>query len=339
MTETSAIVQRVLAGTDRNLLMMAADGVLPVPMAELVPLQIQLTRSVDQEVAARARGSLRAMPSRLVANYVRDDAPRNVLNYFALEVDEPTVLEAILQRRDVPRSLLKAIAESLSPDLQEILLLRQDAIVEEPRILEALERNPRVSVFTKRRIAEYREHLLPTEKTEAEQATKGPPQEATEEEVKAAIQKVREGSPTEGEVDDLTGLSELQIRLLPVPVRMALTRGASRTLRGILVRDPNIWVALGCFHNNKFTDQEVEQICLNRNSHEDVLTAICRDRRLMTKYAVVSALVRNPRTLIGTAVKLVPRLSVRDLRDLRRDRNVPDPVRKTADRLYRIKLK
>ncbi len=339
MSETSAIVRQVLAGTDRELVMMAADGVLPVPMAELVPLQIQLVRNADHEIAARARGALRTIPSRLVANYVRDEAPKAVLSYFALEVDEPTVLEAILQRRDVPRPLLKAVAESLSPDLQEILLLRQDAIVEEPKILEALERNPRVSVFTRRRIAEYREHLLPVDRSKKKRVASKPPPEASEEEVKEAIEKVRDSTSVEGEVENLTGLTEMQIRLLPVPVRMTLTRGASRALRGFLIRDPNIWVAVGCFHNNKFSDQEIEQICLNRNSHEDVLTAICRDRRLMAKYIVVSALVRNPRTLIGTAVKLVPRLSVRDLRDLRRDRNVPDPVRKTADRLYRIKTR
>ena len=45
--------------------------------------------------------------------------------------------------------------------LQEALLLRQDAIVEEPLILDALERNPYLSPFSRRRILEYREHLLP----------------------------------------------------------------------------------------------------------------------------------------------------------------------------------
>ena len=33
-----------------------------------------------------------------------------------------------------------------------------------------------------------------------------------------------------------------------------------------------------------------------------------------------------------------PALSVRDLRDMGRDRNVPDVVRSTALRLYRIKV-
>jgi hypothetical protein len=35
----------------------------------------------------------------------------------------------------------------------------------------------------------------------------------------------------------------------------------------------------------------------------------------------------------------VARLSVKDLKNLARDRNVPDAVRSTADRLYKIKNK
>ena len=49
------------------------------------------------------------------------------------------------------------------------------------------------------------------------------------------------------------------------------------------------------------------------------------------------ALIFNPRTPLPTAMRLIPRLSVRDLKDLGRDRNVPDAVRSTALRLYRIK--
>jgi hypothetical protein len=53
----------------------------------------------------------------------------------------------------------------------------------------------------------------------------------------------------------------------------------------------------------------------------------------------MKALIQNPRTPLPTALKYVPRLSVRDLRDLAKDRNVPDAVRSMALRLYRIKQK
>jgi hypothetical protein len=40
---------------------------------------------------------------------------------------------------------------------------------------------------------------------------------------------------------------------------------------------------------------------------------------------------------VALALRLVPRLAVRDLRFLSRDHNVADPVRTLAQRLYRIK--
>lgn len=338
MSQSAQIIQEVLAGRNRNLQLMAASGVLPVATDELIPLQIRLASSGDAEIAETARGALRSLKPKILASFLAEQASASALSFFALEVDEPIVLETILQRRDVPLNLLKAVASSLSPDLQEILLLRQDAIVEDPSILDVLETNPHLSLFARRRIAEYRQHLIPRKKEEA--GASQPVEEATEEEVAAAIQQVQQEHPEEGgEPEEITGLTDAQIRLLPVPVRMKLTRGASPKMRGILIRDPNPNVAQAVLNHNKFTDREVEQICLNRNSHEELFLIIARNRQWMSRYAIISAMVRNPRAPVGTAVRLVPRLSIRDLRDMRRDRNVPDPVRKTADRLYRIKLK
>ncbi|MCP4656499.1 MAG: hypothetical protein GY856_13890, partial [bacterium] len=45
----------------------------------------------------------------------------------------------------------------------------------------------------------------------------------------------------------------------------------------------------------------------------------------------------NPRTHLPIALKYVTRLSMRDLRDLARDKNVADGVRTRALRLYQAK--
>lgn len=339
---TAALVDQVRSGSNRELQMMAAGGVLPVPPNELIPLQVTLAGSQDREVANIAANSLRALEPRLLASFLSLEADLRTLNYFALEVSDPKVVEAILQRRDVPRSLLVALAPNLGEELQEVLLLRQDAILEEPRILKALESNPQISKYSRRRIREYREHLLPAVAPDESAVELDRPvvEEATDEEVAAAIAAVKAEAPAEAaEVEEHTGLSEAQIRSLPIPVRMRLTRGASRSMRAVLLRDSSSSVAIGCLLNNHFSDQEIEQACLNRTTHEDVLAAISRNRHWVGRYSVIAALVRNPRVPVGNAVRLVPRLSVRDLRDLSRDRNVADPVRQTANRLYRIKTK
>lgn len=338
----SPLVQQVLAGTNRQLQLMAARGLLPVPPEELIPLQVTLASGGDMEIADLATTALRSLDPRLAANFLTRDAAPEALTFFALEVNDPTVQEAVLRRRDVPRPLLVALAPSLEPDLQEVLLLRQDAIIDEPRILDALERNQQLSGYARRRIGEYRQHLVPATPVAAPVSSSTAIPEATDEEVQVAIASVRGAAAPAKPLDDdeLADLNEAQVRLLPLPVRMKLSRKAkTRSLRAILIRDSNSLVATSCLENNHFSDPEIEGICHNRNIHEDVLLSILRNRQYMSKYAVVSAVARNPKVPINMAMKLVPRLSVRDLRDLRRDRNAPDPVRKLAARLYQAKMK
>jgi hypothetical protein len=120
---------------------------------------------------------------------------------------------------------------------------------------------------------------------------------------------------------------------------MQLSRGAPRNLRQILIRDSNAAVALSVLNNNAMTEAELEQVAANRAVLEEVLEDISRKPRWMRKYRIMRALVGNPRTPVGIAVRLTAQLSVRDLRSLSRDRNVAEAVRAHALRLYRIKLK
>jgi hypothetical protein len=330
LTDSNASLLAQLRGGDRQLQMLAAGGLLPFPPDQLIPLQVELARGADLEVAERARQTLVSIDPRIATHFLDSAAKERELQYFAREASHPLVLERIVRRRDVPRRILVDLARRLPPDLQEILLLRQDAILDEPAILDALSFNPEVSSYSLRRINEYREHLLPRHRLRVEE------EEIDDEALKAAIEEVR-AAPAVGEIDTQTGLSEGQIRLLPVPARLKLARGAPRMLRAILLRDTNAQVALAVVMNNDLSEQEVEQLANNRAVVEEVLEHIAKRRDWIGRYNVMKALVQNPRTPLATAVKLIPRLAVRDLRELSRDRNVPDAVRSTALRLYRIK--
>lgn len=334
--QVQSLVDLVLSGSNREVQRLAASGLLPLAPEDLIPLQVRMAQGTDAELADLAHGALANLEPWLVSRYLADLAPREVLDYFAAGSQHPVILEAILRRRDVPSGVLVQLARRLAPDLQEVLLLRQDIIVEEPQVLDALAENPNLSSFCRRRIAEYREHLLPRaparETAEEETAAEA----VADEELEAALAAARE-EPADGEVEETTGLSEIQIRSLPVPIRMRLTRGAPRTLRNILVRDSNPMVAVSVLTNNVLSDQEVEQIASSRVVVEEVLAEIGRRREWSSKYSVVCALVRNPRTPTGMSVRLIPRLAIRDLRDVSRDRNIPEAVRSTAARLYKIK--
>lgn len=331
----SSLLEQVRSG-NRQLQLLAAEGMLPLPPEELIPLQVELAQVDDPEVSERARESLRKVDARHAQPFLERRAEESVLSWFAEETSHPALIETILRRRDVPRRILARLARRVPPDLQELLLLRQDAIIEEPAILEALEENPQVSSYSLRRIAEYREHLLRRERSAAPAPEL--PEEMDDEELAEAIAVVSE-LPAVGEIDDKTGLTEGQIRQLPVPARLKLTRGASRTLRTLLLRDTNAQVATSVIINNSLSDQEVEQTAANRSVVEEVLLLISKRREWVGKYNIMKSLIQNPRTPLPTALRLVPKLAVKDLRDIGRDRNVPEAVRSTALRLYRIKQK
>lgn len=330
----TSLLEQVRSGSNRQLQLLAAGGFLPLAPEDLIPLQVSFARGGDPELAGRAAAALRAIDVRLAAPFLEREADGDVLAFFATEATHAHLIEVILRRRDVPRYLLVDLARRIPADLQEILILRQDAILEAPEILDALERNPELSSYTQRRIAEYREHLLPKERRAAPAVPEG---EIDDAELAAAVEGVKRSTPAEGEVETQSGLSEAQIRMLPVPARLKLSRGAGRSLRSILLRDSNVQVALSALLNNSLTEQEVEQAANSRSVAEEVLEAIAKKREWISRYKVARSLVQNPRTPLPVALRLVPRMSVRDLRDLARDKNVPDAVRSTALRLYRIK--
>jgi hypothetical protein len=333
----SPLVTQALAGTNRELTLLAARGMLPVAPEELVPLQVQLTVSADDEIAAAAAESLRGLAARVLVPFLAREAPPEVLTWYAYHSRDREVIETLLRRRDVPVEVLFHLAPQLGADLQELLLLRQDRITASPELLDALETNPQLTAYSQRRIREYRDHLLGGAGVAAAEArAAAAAEEAEEHEVQEAITRVR-GAPAEGEIEEQTGLSEGQIRQLPVNVRLKLARRAPKTLRHFLVRDPSPLVAVAVLQSNPLTETEVEQFSRSRSVVPEVLDYIAKQRQWMSKYPVIVGLVNNPRTPLNIALPLLNRVSVRDLRIMMKDRNLPDAVRQQAMRFYRVK--
>jgi hypothetical protein len=337
---TDDLVERVRSGDDPKLVLLAAQGLLPIAPEDLAPLQVGFAEGSDPDLAGLASASLASLPAGRVAGMIHHGASREVLVWFARTRDEADVLEAVLRRRDVPRELLAELAAKVPERVQEVLLLRQDAILERPEILDALEGNPELSAYSRRRIVEFRTHLLPSreEAAEVEEPEEEREPEPSDEEVLEAIEEAHARTADAGaEVDHQTGLTEIQVRLLPVPVRRKLARGATKSLRWILIRDPNPQVAVTAPSEGGLSEGEVEQVAANRAVVGDVLEEVARRRDWVTKPKIVSALVHNPRTPAGVAIRLLPRIPVRELSGLSKDRNISSAVRTQAGRLYRMR--
>ena len=100
---------------------------------------------------------------------------------------------------------------------------------------------------------------------------------------------------------------------------------------GALVRDQPDGLVRGARSHRR----RIESFSAMRNISDQALRRIGSDREWTKKYAVVSNLVKNPRTPIGVSMNLVARLTPRDLKSVVVDKNVPEAVRKHAQKFVR----
>lgn len=345
--QQNQLYEQILSGTNRQLQVMAAQGLVPLPPETLIPLQVALCASPDAEISGFAVTAMASLEPGIGVTFVQERAGERELRYLGLHAENEEIVEAVLRRPDVPRGVLMDLAPGLPPELQEILIHRQDAILDQPEILPALEQNPELTNYVKRRIWEYREHLLPAEKVPRKDPAEiqAESEAISEEELDEAIAEIKakskEEAGGEGEeevaLDETRRLTDVQIRSLPVPMRMKLARNANKQVRQLLIRDTNSQVAVTVITGNSLPDSEIEQIASSRTVCDEVIREIPKKREWIQKYTIAKALVKNPKTPLHIATRLVPRMSVRDLRDLAKDRNIPDAIRQMSLRLYQNK--
>jgi len=128
-----------------------------------------------------------------------------------------------------------------------------------------------------------------------------------------------------------------KIAKLDIKGRIQLAMKGSKEERAILVRDGTKIIALAVLDSPKITDGEVEKFAGQKNVLEAVLRAIPMKRRFAKNYAVVRALIFNPRTPLDVSLGLMKNLLVTDLKNLSGNKEVAETVRKLALRMFKQK--
>jgi len=159
--------------------------------------------------------------------------------------------------------------------------------------------------------------------------------EETPEERAAIVGKIL-GEMKADENDEISGerISMVQkIMGMGMKDRVKFAAKGDREARNVLIRDPNKIVAQAVIKNPKITEQEVEKISTMKTVPEDVLRVVAMDKKFARNYVIIHNLAKNPRTPIGNVISILTRLQLRDLLGIQKNRNVPDAVRKQAQRL------
>ena len=354
--ESNPLVDQIRrGGVPLDVRMMAAEGALPLKPEDLVDLLELMHRDPLAEVANLATRTFSELSIDTLLPLVKArDASIEVLAWTLEVRTDPKLLEACLQNTATTDEAIAHQAARLPESLAELVVINQTRLLRHPTLLERIESNPMLSRDQRRRLVELREtfSIGATPEPEARPAPPPPPPPpapvepptpAAQPEAPAADENLIEIKPeeaesilTEEEKKDEKAMSSLQ-RLFSLKtgqkIKAALTEDSQT--RSFLIRDPNRLVSLAVLGSPKITEAEIEGIASMKNVSDEVLRRIGTNRDWTKKYTVINSLVKNPRTPLPIAMGFISRLQPRDIKALAVDRNVPEAIRRSAQRFVK----
>lgn len=341
----------------------ASRGALDLPAAEMLEILVFLS---DHSIfGEQARMTLAGFDEAGSSAALADPcAPREVLHYFLVPRNRrPKLLPTIFDNPSTSEDILSAIAETATRETTE-LLLSSARVMRSTRILKPLLNNPNITpeeygqlteklsslgvdvaeelgTVTDVHVLEWlKEHAAELEAEERESkpfSLMGGMDELGGDEPSVVTAAALEAAKGKSAEDDAR-LSVLQkLARMKVSERIKVAMVGTREERAILIRDSSKLVSSAVLSSPKVSDQEIETFANLKNVRENVLRDIARNHKFMKSYVVVRNLSNNPRTPLDLSLGLVKNLMSPDLKTLSMNKNVPDTLRKMAQKLFKMR--
>jgi len=333
-------------------------GDLPIPTADLLCV---LSHAVftDSPLSGKALETLAGLPSYIVMGAISGPVETaDVLGLVLLHRHEPELLEAALLNGTLTAEWMERAIPALPERHLEIALNNQVLWIQRPTILDALETHPAGTTNLKRRITEFRKEVLgqldssgakerieilddvdsgaldkawselplPTE--DESQGAHGPVPQARDT-AQVAVQAVQRVPPPQQH-----GTLAQRIMKLAPNQKIVLALRGGKEERTILMQESNRLIQVNIVRNGRITEGEIAHIAQMRTAHEEVIRIISNNREWTRKYQILKNLVSNPRTPLPIALSLIGRVNEFDLKHMSKDRNIPDALRREAQRLF-----
>ena len=249
--------------------------------------------------------------------------------YLAAPNIRPALLPLLLGHPDSPEDAIVALAGSAGPEAVQIILDQLD-LLKTPALV-ALKANPTYLHWQKQPPPQG--YVLEVDLLDLliqEMDTEKPP---TVEELERAFTDA--GVSTGDSAGASKGGLVTKIARMKVAQRVKLALLGTREERAMLIRDTSRVVFRAVLGSPKLTDAEVESFSMQKNVSQEVLRLISMNRKFMKNHVILKNLANNPRTPIDVSLPLLNRLLANDLRALSGSREVPETLRKMAQKLIR----
>ena len=340
-SQLSPAAQRALTPGPARL--MAARGLAPLPHPrDMVSVLYQLSLDSDAAVVHAARTTAAGLPDRVLIGALTDSAldPR-VLDYFAeLHAGRLDVLQVIIANPGTAGRTIAQLAGRLGTDDVDLIAQNEQRLLSSPEIIGAMFHNRRARMSTVDRAIELAarnqvkvpnipgwEGIARAALSVDTSAAPTPDADAD----RAFAQAVGDDggrADTDAEADESGDISARMpnVAAMTVPQKMRLATLGNKFVRSTLIRDTNRLVAGAAIRAPGVTDVEAAKYAGNHSLSDDVIKYIAGRREWTKNYGTKLALVQNPKTPIADAMRLLPHLRDRDMRNVSRSKGIASAV-------------
>jgi hypothetical protein len=285
---------------------------VPLGAEDRVELLTVLAADADPTIADRAQNALLTQPlASFLAATARPDADVRFFTYCTDSLGEkPGVADALAKSSACPTAHVARLANHLTSAGIQALLDNLDRFVSDPQLVIAVASSTAATAEQRDLLAEMQKGAVASAEI-AEAAAEAEPDPVKRE---TLMQKV-------------THMNVVQ--------RLTLALKGGKPERMLLIKDPNKLVQRCVLQSPRLTETEVEAFASMTNLTGEILRAIALTRAFMKNYSVVRNLVNNPKTPLDVSLHLFPRLTATDLVKLTANKNVPETLRTSAQKLHR----
>ncbi len=325
----------------------AARGFLPLDHDGQMRALLAVLDDPDPETAETARATFAAHPLDDLARFLETADPSGIeIDTLTRYCADGAVLERAVRHRNVDDQTLLRLARTSTGSPQDALVVNQVRLLRLPALIDALFENPDLTSESRRRLNETREEFFDKEERrrqavergiqeaiEAEETARAAAEAGESDEAAEEASADGEAAPSEEDQAISGGALFRRIGVMTVQEKVNLAYSGGKEERRILIGDSNSLVGQAVLKSRGLTIAEIEAFCLMRHLDAEIFRKIASNREWIRKQAVMVALVKNPAVPIALTLPLIKHLSIRELKAVGRDPNLPEGVRLTAKKL------
>ena len=330
---------------------MGAKGLVPaVAPLDLCTLLFMLSFDPDEPIRDTARKTAEGLPDKIWSVALRSEGVKaQVLDWLADRfAGKDAAMELVLLNPSASDETVARLAPVVSQKLADIVRQNELRLLRHDAIIRGLCQNPNALASSVDGACDFcvRNGLTLLDVPQLVEAHKRvhgvdptvkPPEVG---ETAAALmaeyddELAKEGEGAGAGVEEEKKLTITQrIMTMSVSEKIKLATLGNKEARTILLRDANKLVSMAAATSPRMTDGEILSLSNSRTVNADVLRYIYTNREFLKTYAIKISLVKNPKVPLPTALKMMYTLQEKDIKELARDRNVPQTIQSQAKAL------